>query len=120
VRIAKAMLDERVDSLNVVLNRPRVDWTLYANPKTGNPDGQSNVGHFLLDTYPLGDEWMRYALCVVVGNRGEQSSVSPGYTSQEMDAYLLGVLAVLDSQSMCDGGKTATFEKWAKPKAVQS
>jgi hypothetical protein len=115
MKITKAILRERVDRLNLILNRPRDTWS----PDAPEKPHKSNDGHFFLDTYTPGDGWTRYTLSVIVGSGGGQMNVSPGCTAQEMHAYLRGVFDMLDSVFMCDGGKH-TFDKWAKSKAVQS
>jgi hypothetical protein len=103
------MLQDRVQRLNAVLNRPGQSWT--ADVKNGRLI-HANLGHFLLESNSPGDGWTRYTLAMIVGEGGGEMNVSPCCNAQEMWAYLRGVFDVLDSQFMCDGAKH-TFDKYA-------
>jgi hypothetical protein len=116
MRITRAMLNARIERLNVILNRPATAWTrIPRNPKSLIPAERmvSNEGHFTLDSYAPGDGWVRYTLSMIVGENGGQINVSPSCTAVEMAIYLRGVFDVLDSVFMCDGGKH-TFDKRKK------
>ena len=110
MRITRKMLNDRIDRLNAILNRPRAAWTRLAEAAKDGSNMRSNDGHFLLSSYSPGDGWTRYRLNVIVGERGGEMEISPSCTAQEMWTYLRGVFDVLDSQFMCDGGKH-TFDK---------
>lgn len=100
MRITRAILQSRVDRLNVVLNRPKTAYTKQPKP-TKTPGSVAytltpNHGHFLLDTNSPGDGWTRYHLAMMLESGGE-TNVSHGCNAQEMFAYLRGVLDVLDT-----------------------
>jgi hypothetical protein len=109
MRVTRKMLNDRVEHLNRILNRPRAAYTKQIN--VGGTVYTANEGHFKLEAYSPGDGWTRYTLAMMVGANGGEINVSPSCTAQEMLTYLRGCFDVLDSVHMCDGGKH-TFAKW--------
>jgi hypothetical protein len=101
MRITRKLLQNRVDRLNVVLNRPKTAYTKLefeqpdANGHTYNM--KANHGHFTLDSHSPGDGWTRYHLAMMLDGGGE-TNVSHGCNAQEMFAYLRGALDVLYTQ----------------------
>lgn len=106
-RTTKAMLNSRVDRLNVVLNRPKTAYTRDSEKRL-HPNG----GHFLLEGNNPGDGWTRYGLYEMLESGG-QSNVSPTLNASEMWAYLRGVFDVLDSEytHRFDNPKTVELHK---------
>lgn len=94
MRITKRLLRDRVQRLNVVLNRPAQAYT--CDPQSGHII-HANAGHFLLECNSPGDGWTRYTLAMMLQTSGE-TNVSPTLNAQEMWAYLRGAFDVLDSQ----------------------
>jgi hypothetical protein len=94
MRITRKILQNRVDRLNAILNRPETAYRKVEN--VGGTTYLPNDGHFKLDSNSPGDGWTRYHLATMLESGGEHN-VSHGCNGQEMYAYLRGTLDVLDT-----------------------
>jgi len=95
VKITRAILRDRVERINKMLNRPATAYTKKTGP--GGSVYVPNDGHFKLDVNSPGDGWTRYTLAVMLESGGE-TNVSRTFNAQEMYAYLSAVMDVLETE----------------------
>ena len=94
MKITRAILQDRVERINKMLNRPATAYRKVEN--VGGKTYLPNDGHFKLDINSPGDGWTRYALAMMLESGGE-TNVSRTFNAQEMYAYLSGVMDVLET-----------------------